>query len=183
MLRSLALAAGCLIAVPGVAAVTIIGQSSARMCFEAAESPMRPSPHTLDYCDSAFAEGTMDRHDTVATHVNRGILRMRRDDIAAGVIDFDAAIALDPDQAEAYLNKGAAFIRLADHRGALALFNDAIERNTRRPAIAYYGRGIANEELGNAAAAFRDYRRAAELDPDWAQPRADLRRFRVRGRG
>ena len=33
--------------------------------------------------------------------------------------------------------------------------------------------------LGDVNAAYRDYRRAAELAPDWAEARAELARFRV----
>ena len=59
------------------------------------------------------------------------------------------------------------------------MFTVALERNTNRPAIAHFGRAIANETLGNLAAAYRDYRMASELDPDWADPRTELPRFRV----
>ena len=92
-----------------------------------------------------------------------------------------AAIALDPEQPEAYLNKGAALIRRQNPQEALQLFTVALERNTSRPAIAHYGRAVANEALGNVAAAYRDYRRASELAPDWAEPRTELARFRVVG--
>lgn len=183
MSRSSIVIAALLAAVgsPAFGSVTVIGSSSARMCFEAADSQTRPTPVELRRCDDAFAEGTMSRHDTVATHVNRGILRLRRGDTGAAVADFDAAIALDPQQPEAYLNKGAALIRLNDPAEAHRLFTVALEHHTRRPEIAHFGRAIANEVLGNARAAYNDYRRASELDPDWDEPRAELRRFRIVG--
>jgi Flp pilus assembly protein TadD len=62
------------------------------------------------------------------------------------------------------------------------LFTVALERNTTRPAVAHYGRAVAQEELGNVAAAYRDYRRASELAPNWREPRIELTRFRVTGR-
>ena len=167
------------LSVPAFGAVTVIGSSSARMCFEAADSPMYPSMRDVGRCDSALAEEALSRHDTVATHVNRGILRLRRGQVHDAIADFDAAIAMDPNQPESYLNKGAALIRLNNPAEALQLFTIALERNTRRPEIAHFGRAIANEELGNVRAAYFDYRRASELDPDWADPRTELRRFRV----
>jgi tetratricopeptide (TPR) repeat protein len=167
------------VSVPAVAAVTVVGSSSARMCFEAADSPMAPTQRELRYCDDAFTEGAMSSHDTVATHVNRGILRLRRSQTDAAIADFDQAIRLDPRQPEAYLNKGAALIRLNDATEALRLFTVALEYNTRRPEIAHFGRAIANESLGNVRAAYDDYRRASELDPDWRDPQTELRRFRV----
>ena len=149
------------------------------MCFEAADSPMSPTNREIRYCDDAFAEGAMSSHDEVATHVNRGILRLRRSNIEGAIADFDQAIRLDPRQPEAYLNKGAALIRLNNPTEALRLFTVALEYNTRRPEIAHFGRAIANEELGNVRAAYEDYRRASELDPDWRDPQTELRRFRV----
>jgi len=167
------------VSVPALGAVTVVGNSSARMCFEAADSPMMPTIREIRYCDDAFAEGAMSSHDTVATHVNRGILRLRRNQMDAALADFDHAIRLDPRQPEAYLNKGAALIRLNNPTEALRLFTVAIEYQTRRPEIAHFGRAIANESLGNVRAAYDDYRRASELDPDWRDPQTELRRFRV----
>lgn len=167
------------LSVPAIGAVTVVGNSSARMCFEAADSPMHPANRDLQHCDLALAEEALSRHDTVATHVNRGILRLRRGQVEAAIADFDRAIEMDPNQPESYLNKGAALIRQNEAAEALQLFTIALERNTRRPAIAHFGRAIANEELGNVRAAYQDYRRASELDPDWDDPRTELRRFRV----
>ena len=39
------------------------------------------------------------------------------------------------------------------------------------PALAYFGRGLANEDMGNIRDAYADYRRAAQLDPQWSAPR------------
>lgn len=165
--------------VPAIAGVTVIGNSSARQCFEAADSRMMPSIRDLRVCDSAFAEEALSRHDRVATHVNRGILRLRRGNVDPAIADFDMAMELDPRQPEAYLNKGAALIRIDNPAEALRLFTVALDYDTRRPELAHFGRAIANEELGNVREAYEDYRRASELDPDWAEPQTELRRFRV----
>ncbi|HKR24676.1 MAG TPA: tetratricopeptide repeat protein [Allosphingosinicella sp.] len=166
---------------PAFAGVIVLGSSSARLCYEAADAPVRPTPRDLALCDEALGEPGISHHDYVATFVNRGILRLRRGLVEESIGDFDRAMALDPNQPEAYLNKGAALIARNDMQGALPLFTVALERRTNRPAIAHFGRAIANETLGNVVAAYRDYRRASELDPDWADPRTELRRFRVTG--
>ena len=144
------------------------------MCFEAADSPMLPSNRAVQYCNTALSEEALSRHDTVATHVNRGILRLRRGQVEAAIADFDTAIEMDPNQPESYLNKGAALIRQNNAADARQLFSIALERNTTRPAIAHFGRAIANEELGNVREAYHDYRRASELDPTYS--RAHLQR-------
>ena len=167
------------VSVPALGAVTVIGNSSARMCYEAADSPSLPNVRDMRYCDEALAGGAISDHDTIATYVNRGILRLRRSQIDQAIADFDRAIALDPQQPEAYLNKGAALIRINNPTEALQLFTAALEYHTRRPEVAHYGRAIANETLGNVRAAYNDYRMASELDPDWSEPQTELRRFRV----
>jgi tetratricopeptide (TPR) repeat protein len=168
-----------LVSAPALASVVSLGSTSASLCYQAAESPSAPSFGDLRLCDAALNEEALTGNDRVATHVNRGILRLRRDQIALAIGDFDRAMALDPNQPEAYLNKGAAMIKQRNPSAALGLFTMAIERRTSRPELAHYGRAIANEALGNARQAYRDYRRASELDPDWAEPRAELARFRV----
>jgi tetratricopeptide (TPR) repeat protein len=168
------------IAAPAGAAVTVIGSSSARMCYEAAESSIMPNRATLAYCDAALAGEATDEYEMVASHVNRGILRSRLGNADGALKDFDAALALDPNQPEAYLNKGVVLIRQNNADAALPLFTMALEKNTRRPAIAYYGRGVAHEELGNLESAYADYKRAIEEDPKWKEPRNDLARFVVK---
>ena len=164
---------------PAMASIVVVGSSSARLCYEAADSAAMPSRQDLTVCDAAFAEPTISHSDTVATYVNRGIVKLRRGAVDAAIVDFDEAIAMDPRQPEAFLNKGAALMQRNDARGALPLFSVALQYETERPAIAHFGRAIANEDLGNLRAAYADYRRATELDPDWEQARVELARFRV----
>lgn len=166
---------------PASAAVFTIGNSDARLCYEAADTTFMPSTHDLRRCDDALLHDNLTTNEIVATHVNRGILRLRRGMVDEAIADFDRAIALDPEQPEAYLNKGGALIRRENPAEALQLFTVALERNTSRPAVAHYGRGVANEQLGNVAAAYADYRMASQLAPEWREPRAELTRFRVVG--
>ena len=166
-------------AAPAAASVVVVGSGDARLCFQAADSPMLPQVTDIRHCDDAIAEGALTTYEMVATHVNRGILRLRRNQIDESIADFDAAMRLDPNQPEAYLNKGAALIRRENPSEAAQLFTVALEHNTRRPEVAHYGRAVANEALGNVREAYQDYRLAAELAPGWSAPRADLQRFRV----
>lgn len=168
------------VALPAVAAVTVIGTSSARTCYEAALFNSSPQD-ALKTCDFAIEQEALTRQDLVATHVNRGIVRMHGRDLSAAIADFDQAIALDPEQAEAYLNKAVATSHLpGGWAQALPLFDKAIEKRTRKPALAYYGRAIAHEMAGNVRAAYNDYRQASLLAPEWQDPKVELSRFVVR---
>jgi tetratricopeptide (TPR) repeat protein len=174
------LAAG-LAAAPAAAAVTVLGSSSARLCYEATESVFTPRPDMVRRCDEALDQEALSDHDRVATYVNRGILKLRTGRFDEAIADFDTAAAEDPDQAEAYLNKGLALLRQSGaSEAALPLFDTAIAKGTRKRALAYYGRAVANELAGRVRAAYQDYREASRLDPKWAVPKKDLARFRVR---
>lgn len=169
------------IAFPATASVVVIGNSAARYCYEAADSPARPSQDSLGQCTRALYEEPLTDYEIAATHVNRGILLVRRNKIADGMRDFDRALELDPDQPEAYLNKGIALLRMEGRaQEALPLFETALQKQTKRPALAYYGRAIAHEDMGNLRSAYRDYKLASTTDPKWRVPLRELARFSVR---
>ena len=169
-----------LAAAPAGAAVTVIGNSMARTCYVAAESKSLPRAMDLEGCGQALDQEALSDEDRVATYVNRGILHARRGDMARALADFDAATARDPAEPEAYFNKAAVLLRNGGAGQAVPLFSKAIEHRTRFMAGAYYGRGVAQEELGNVKAAYFDYQRASQADPKWAEPKAELARFTVR---
>jgi tetratricopeptide (TPR) repeat protein len=163
------------------AAVTVLGSSSARLCYEAADAVSLPAPDAVGRCDTALREEALSHYDMVATFVNRGIIKMRRGALDLAIGDFDAAIARDPNQAEAYLNKGMALLKQPEgYTAAVPLFSTAIEKRTRRPAVAYYGRAVANELGGHVREAYFDYREASRIEPKWRQPQMELSRFSVR---
>ena len=172
-------AAFALLPFPAMAGVTVLGSSSARLCFLAADSPMMPRNQDIRRCDAALDEAAVTPRDVIATYVNRGILRLRRGDTEGAMSDFDEALRRDPGEAEAYLNRGSALLRRERTDEAVTMYSQALQHNTRRPALAHYGRAMAYELLGNVRAAYNDYRRASELDPEWSAPREDLLRFRV----
>src|SRR3546814_13542511 len=124
--------------------VTVVGGSAAQSCYEAAAATVVLS-HDLGVCDRALSEEALTRYERVATLVNRGILKMRDGRMDAPIVDFDAAIAADPEQAEAYLKKGVALSKKDGWAHALRLFKTAIEKRTSTPAHAYFCRGVSRE--------------------------------------
>lgn len=171
---------------PGTS-ITIFGGSSARECYEAAADVAdreRPSPrgmlrNAVAACDRALVGEALPHDEIVATHVNRGILRLNIGDADAAIADFDAALRLDPQEAEAVLNKAIALVSKERWDDAIALFGTALKLGTRRPALAYFGRGMAHEFSGDARSAYFDYRQATRSDPDWSRPKEELTRFTV----
>ncbi|HYI39787.1 MAG TPA: tetratricopeptide repeat protein [Allosphingosinicella sp.] len=173
-------AAALLVATPAVGAVSVIGNSAARSCYLAAESRGAPSLDVLRFCDDALHREALTDEEAVATFVNRGILKARLGNLDEAISDYDAALGRDPDEPEAYLNKGFALLHLSDSGDqAKPLFDSALAKKTRRPELAYYGRGVAHEMAGQVRAAYKDYTQASRLDPKWRQPKMELARFRV----
>lgn len=166
-----------------MAATTVIGGGLARSCYEAALFD-RATQESMSVCNRALSEEALTQHDRVATHVNRGILKLQLRHIDSAIDDFDRATALDPTEPEAYLNKAVALMtREEGWREAIPLFDAAIEKDTRKPELAYFGRAIANERAGDVKAAYLDYKRAAAVAPEWDDPVKELARFQVVKRG
>ena len=160
------------------AAVLTIGSGFARSCYEASEA-RNPSPSNIEACDRAFTEQALDVHDEVATHVNRGILFYLRDNLQAANADYDEALALDPNEPEAWLNKGMAALKGRNSQAAAQMFEKALALKTVRPALAYFGRALVNEDMGNLRDAYADLKRARELEPAWSLPSEELKRYVV----
>ena len=158
-----------------------IGGSFAESCFEAAKHH-NASTDTLRTCDYALAAEPLTPADTLATYVNRGILRMIRNDYPGAEADFVAATAMNRDRSEPWLNLATLRLKQGKSGEALPLFTKAIALGMEEPEIAYYGRGLAHEDLGDLKAAYADLRRAAELRPTWGEPAKELARYQVRRR-
>jgi len=167
--------------IPSAAAASVIavGGGYAQSCYEAAEA-QDVTARSLNICDRALAEEALPADDRVATLVNRGIIRLRRANLPAAEADFDAALLLDSREPEAWLNKAILYARYRDSRDALPFVTKALENGTRHPEVAYFVRGMANEDSGNIPAAYRDFQRARSLAPQWSEPIAELARFQVR---
>ena len=178
-LVGVALVGAALVPATAESAVTVIGNSFARSCYEHAESGRNIETGLAD-CDRALTDQPMTVRDRAATFVNRGILKMRNRNLASAISDYDAALRMKPNLAEAHVNKGIAFVYIGGRDAdAVNAISRGIELNTSQPEVAYYTRGVAHELMGNNRAAYNDYRQAATLKPDWAEPQAQLKRFAV----
>ena len=95
----------------------------------------------------------------------------------SGAIDFNEAIRLNPNDAEAYNGRGAVRYDQGDKQAALADYNEAIRLDPSY-ANAYYNRGLLRDELGDKQGALADYNEAIRLDPNHAN--AYYNRARIR---
>jgi tetratricopeptide (TPR) repeat protein len=184
-MRSLIFAAGiAAIAIPlgaAQAAVFSVGGPLSRLCYQSALG-QDGRASAVEGCTRALQEEALNPRDRAATLVNRGILQMivRHDRDADA--DFDAALAIDRDLPDAWLNKGFLRLREGDGREALPLLQEGISRNPERQALALFARGVAYEQMGQFRSAYLDLKRAHDLEPRWALPSEYLERYQVVGR-
>ncbi len=158
-------------------AMIVIGETPARSCYEAAAAG-GSTRDALAHCDRALA-GDLVSSDRAATHVNRGVVRQLRGDLAGAVEDFLDGIEIAPGLPQAHANLGGAYAEMGRWIDAEEALDRAIALAPETSAEAHFMRAAAREELGDAPGAYADYRRAAELAPEWAAPRLELERFRI----
>lgn len=163
---------------PAAAQTTIVSDASAALCAKAASLGLADAD-SLRACGDAIEHGGLDRHDLIATYVNRGSVSMNRRDFVAARADFEHALAMDPDAGEAWMDRGA--IDILEHRydQGIADTTKGLELGVRDPAKAYFNRAVAYEGIGDVDDAYIDYQEAAVLQPSWDLPKRELLRFTV----
>lgn len=178
-MRILALAAALTaIALPASASVLVLGNGMAAGCSKAAFNG-RADRDSILLCSRSLDEERLARRDRAGTLVNRGVMLLRTKAYDAARADFDRAIALEPTMGEAFVNRGVTLMADKDYAGALAEIDRGLALGVDEPAKAFYNRGLVQEGLGDATAAYNDYRKAQDLAPDWLLPAKQLTRFTV----
>ncbi len=160
------------------AAITVLGNGLAQNCFQAAEFGGNPTDG-VSACTEALEMATLSVRDRAATLVNRGILYSRMDEPKRALADYNQGLGTDATLGEGYVDRGAVLIVLRRYREALRDIDKGIALGANRPQIAYYDRALAHEALGDVRAAYEDYKKATEIEPDFTLARVQLERFKV----
>ena len=172
------LALGVLVPQSALAASSVFGGGMAEACSKAAVRGEVEAQYEK-LCTESLQTEFLDTRDRAGTFVNRGVLRLRRAKYDDATKDFNDALRLSPDMGEAFVNRGAALVGRHQFAEALVDINKAITLGIDEPAKAYYNRALAYEGLDNLKAAYFDYRKALEINPDWEPPKKELARFSV----
>ena len=101
-------------------------------------------------------------------HYQAGLQLLNKQQNQNAIIEFDEAIILNPQLAEAYNNRGFAKQELKRYEEAIADYNEAIKINPQY-ADAYYNRGLAKQELKRYEEAITDYTEAIKINPQYAE--------------
>lgn len=159
-------------------ALVVIGDGPEKYCFQAAKTGL-DSIAGVGHCNLALSASALLFDDRVATLVNRGVILHQLGRTRPALDDFNAALRLNPEQADAYLNRGVAKITLGQYADALVDIQKGIDLGPSEMALAYYDRAIAHERLGNIREAYFDYQRALKTAPNFVAAQTALSRFKV----
>jgi tetratricopeptide (TPR) repeat protein len=180
--RTISAIAACAASVayaPGAfAAVTVLGDGLAHSCFEYAELG-GTARDGITTCTIALEQQALPPKDRAATFINRGILKARVDNAPGALDDYNQGLSIDGDLGEGYVDRGATKIVLKRYDEALDDLDRGISLAANRVQIAYYDRAIVDEALGNIRAAYEDYKKAAEIQPDFTLATEQLARFKI----
>ena len=104
------------------------------------------------------------RQEMVRSYIERGNEWLQKNRVDLAAADFDLAIELDPECAEAYHNRGLARAVSGDARAAIADFSKAI---AIRPDLgaAYLGRAVLRLQQGDSDGAIGDLQTLTKVDP------------------
>ena len=166
-------------AVPASAAVAVLGGGGlAKSCYRAAEfgEDVRSN---LDTCNLALEHEALSTHDRASTLVNKGILQADLGQVVGALSDYNAALSIDQNLAEAYVDRGSVLIAMKRFDEALESLNTALRMKPAREEIAYYNRALAEEALGNIRAAYDDLKQATSIQPNFKEASEQLKRYKV----
>lgn len=161
-------------------AIVVVGEGPERHCYLAAKTGTDLIAG-VGHCNIAL-NNPLIIPDRVATLVNRGVLLHKLDRIDSAMNDFNAAIRINPEQADAWLNRGVAKLTLAQPAEAMSDIQKGIDLGPSEPALAYFNRAIAHERLGQIPQAYYDYQRAVKAAPNFVAATNALSRFTIRPR-
>jgi len=131
----------------------------------------------LTACNTALSDPQMTHRAALLT--DRGVIQVRLGDNKAALQDYTDAIARDPAMGDAYVSRAGVLIALKRYDEARADIAQGMALNASNMHAAYYGRAVIEEETGDVQAAYRDYKAALVIKPDFAPASRELARFKI----
>ena len=114
-----------------------------------------------------------------ADHFRRGWELNEKGDLDGAVVEYRAALQLNPNAAEAHYNLGLVLKRKGDLDGAVVEYRAALQLNPN-DADAHYDLGLVLDRKGDLDGAIAEYRAALRLKPDDGDTRYNLGLVRKR---
>lgn len=108
---------------------------------------------------------------------NRGLSFESINDFNSAMRDYNLALRLNDDYAEAYSNRGNLHRRFGRHMEAIADYDMALRNAHPQPKYVFLWQGMSLEALGKRREAMDAFRRALALDPDFKLAKSHLQRL------
>lgn len=106
---------------------------------------------------------------TAEAHTFLGWAYSFQGELESAIEECRHAIALDPDFGNPYNDIGAYLIARGQHEEAIPYLEQALEsKRYRAYHFAHFNLGRAREHQGDVLSAFRHYKKAVEVEPDYA---------------
>jgi len=117
------------------------------------------------------ARGRMERlqalyPDNPIAHSASGNIRAVQGDYTGAIADYGIALNIDPQYADAYLNRGKAYFNLGDPEAAITDFGRALQFSPTSE-IAFFSRGVTYASLANPTSALSDLTNAISLNANY----------------
>ena len=142
------------------------------------ESAPAPEPQPQPQPQPPAARPDGDRiADSANDHISRGVAYRREDKFEQAMAEFEQAVSISPDHADAWYHHGLTWGLMGEHGRAVADFTRAIELAPEY-ADAYNCRGYALLCLGEYRLALRDLEQAVQMNPNDELTQRNLRQAR-----
>jgi tetratricopeptide (TPR) repeat protein len=130
----------------------------------------------LEHCNTALRDPLMNQRGAVL--VDRGIIKAKLNDVNGALADYRTAIALNAG-GDAFVNRAIVYISLKRYDDARADLARGMQLGGENMAVAYYSRGAIEDDTGDYQAAYRDYKQALTVNPNYEPAKRELARFKV----
>jgi len=160
------------------ALVMVVGEGLAHDCFLMAKAGNDPFKG-IATCNEALAEEALDPGQRAGTFINRAVMEAALGRVDDAMRDYDEGITIKPDLGDGYVDRGAALIKLKRYDEAMTDINKGIALGLSYEHLGYYNRAVAEFYLGRITESYYDYKKALEIEPDFAPATEQLKNFVV----
>ncbi len=137
----------------------------------------RAAAHSPDVDDQPVHSAAVD--ESTQEHIHKGVDYRRREHFGHAMAEFEQALSINPERADAWFHRGMTWGLMGEHGRAIADFNRAVAIAPLY-AEAYNCRGYAHFCLGEYRRAVEDLERASRLNPDDELIQGNLQQARLR---
>ena len=146
------------------AAITVIGNSDAAICYRQAELGSS-SKSSILICLESLSKRSLSEDLHAATRVNLGIIYNNSLKPYLALEQFALAVENDFARPEAYLNQGNSFFLIKDFSVALEKYKISLVNNIKDISAVYFNMGLTYENLGNFKEAVKHYKKSISIKP------------------